>query len=239
MAKGHELLQQLLHRDIGSRTLSLPLYYILLVIPTVLYTIIILLPYTAIIREIGIGGDRVEELLNCGRGKFDANFLSRALEFAIQMDSAINVGKVALACPSNVTSDLKPYVMLAEREQKCHARAMLLLISAAMSGDNEILNYLSLIVLDDGLYCDRFSVYVRSNEPIRIAQQNDQIQMMNELLMKTDVYPDEGYICWTELQLCELNISLLRKISWVRQLKLSQNSFTTLPQEMCEYLTQV
>ena len=27
MAKGHELLQQLLHRGIGSRTLSLPLYY--------------------------------------------------------------------------------------------------------------------------------------------------------------------------------------------------------------------
>ena len=31
MAKGHELLQQLLHRDTGSRTLSLSLYYILLV----------------------------------------------------------------------------------------------------------------------------------------------------------------------------------------------------------------
>ena len=30
MVKGHELLQQLLHRGIGSRTLSLPLYYILL-----------------------------------------------------------------------------------------------------------------------------------------------------------------------------------------------------------------
>ena len=30
MAKGHELSQQLLHSGIGSRTLSLPLYYILL-----------------------------------------------------------------------------------------------------------------------------------------------------------------------------------------------------------------
>ena len=32
MAKGHELSQQLLHRGIGSKILSLPLYYILLVI---------------------------------------------------------------------------------------------------------------------------------------------------------------------------------------------------------------
>ena len=32
MARGHELLQQLLHRGIGSRTLSLPLYYILLML---------------------------------------------------------------------------------------------------------------------------------------------------------------------------------------------------------------
>ena len=31
MAKGHELLQQLLHRGIGSRTRSFPLYYILLI----------------------------------------------------------------------------------------------------------------------------------------------------------------------------------------------------------------
>ena len=34
VVKGHELLQQLLHRVIGSRTLSLSLYYILLVTPS-------------------------------------------------------------------------------------------------------------------------------------------------------------------------------------------------------------
>ena len=185
----------------------------------------------------GIGGDKVEELLNHGKGKFDANFLNQALEFAIRMDSVVNIGKVALAFPSNV--NLKPCIMLAEREEKHHAHAMLLLISAALSGDNEILNYLSLIVVDNGLYCDRCSVYVRSNEPIKIAQQNDQVQVMHELLMKTNVYPDEGYVCWKELQLCKLNISLLRRISWVRQLTLSQNSLTTLPKEMCKYLTQV
>ena len=39
MAKGHELLQQLLHRGIGSRTLSLSLYYILLMIITILHTL--------------------------------------------------------------------------------------------------------------------------------------------------------------------------------------------------------
>ena len=151
------------------------------------------------------------------------------------MDSGISVGKIALVHPENI----KQCIKLAEREKKHHAHAMLLMIMAALSGDSEILNNLSLTADEYGLYCDKFSVYVRSNEPIKIAQQNNQIQVMNELLMKTDVCPDEGYVYWTELQLCELDISLLRKISWVRKLRLSRNSFTNLPKEMYEYLTQV
>ena len=184
--------------------------------------------------------------MNHGKEKFDAKFLSQALEFAIRMDSASDVGKVALVCswPSNI--NLEQCIVLAEREEKHHAHTMLLLVTAALSGVKEILHQISFEPAKEhrnaAVVCccsDLFSVNVSTRVPIEIAQQNNQIQVMNELLMMTDVYPDEGYICWGGLQLQKLDLSLLMRISWVRKLILSRNKLTILPQEINEYLQQV
>ena len=201
--------------------------------------------YTAILQEIGIGGERVEELLYRGRGKLDVQFLNQALEFAAKLDSDINVAKVALARPAN----FKQCATLAETEEKHHAHVMLLLIMAALSGEREILNHLLLEPVHEIkeenteqlplIHCGLFSVNVSINVPIEIAQQNNQVQVIDELLMKTNVYSEEGYVCWRGLQLRELNISLLSKIDWVKKLWLSRNKITSLPQEMGEYLKQV
>ena len=184
----------------------------------------------------------MEELLNRGKGKLDVQFLNEALEFATQMDSDISVGKVALAGPVN----FKQCIMLAEREGKHHAHVMLLMIMAAISGDKEILNHLHLepayedyTELLSLVHCGLFSVNVSVNVPIEIAQQNNKIQVIDELLMKTNVNPEEGYVYWIGLQLRELYKSLLRKIYWVKKLRLARNKLTALPQEMGEYLKQV
>ena len=173
-------------------------------------------------------------------------FLNQALEFATQKDSDVNIGKIALAGPANI----KQCIMLAERDRKHRAHVMLLMIMAALSGDKDILNRLSLEPVQNEfeenntellslVHCRLFSVNVSSKVPIEIAQQSNQIQITNELLMKTNVYPDEEYVCWRGLQLRELDISLLKKIHWVKKLGLSRNRITTLPQEMGMYLRQV
>ena len=69
--------------------------------------------------------------------------------------------------------------------------------------------------------------------------QSNQIQVINELLMKANVYPDEGYVHWRGLQLCQVDMSSLREIYWVKMLNLSRNKLTILPEELGDYLKQV
>ena len=125
---------------------------------------------------------------------------------------------------------------------------MLLLIAAALSGDKEVLNHLLLESIqyisykEDILplvYYGLLSVTVSSDAPIEIARQNNQPHMMYELLMKTNVYPEEGCVYWIRLQLRELNISLLKRIYWVKTLRLSRNKLITLSEGINKYLKQV
>jgi GTPase SAR1 family protein len=71
------------------------------------------------------------------------------------------------------------------------------------------------------------------------AIQSNQIRVMNELLMKANEYPDKGHVHWRGLQLCDVDTPLLREIYWVKQLNLSRNNLTTLPEESGDYLKQV
>ena len=77
-----------------------------------------------------------------------------------------------------------------------------------------------------------------ANYPHETLQSN-QIQVLNEFLMKENVYPDEGHVHWRGLQLCHVDTSLLREIYWVKKLNLSRNKLTTLPEELGDYLKQV
>ena len=201
--------------------------------------------HAVIIQEIGIGGERVEELLNQNKGKLDVQFLNQALEFATRMDSDVNIGTISLFHVGN-NNDC---IQLAEREGKHRAYVMLSLIAAALSGNIESINRLSLEPYleeynesDDPLslvHCDLFSIDVSSKVPIEIAQQSDQIKVVNELLLRTNVCPDEGYVYWVGLQLQAVDVALLQEIHWVKKLRLARNKLATLPEEMKYYLQQV
>ena len=195
-------------------------------------------------QEIGINGERVEELLNHGKGKLSVKCLNQALELATRMDSDTNISKIASVHSANISKCIK----IAETTEKRHAHALLLLIRTALSGDMEALNYLSLESVQYRSYnedilplvhCGLLSVTVSNDVPIEMARQNNQTQLMHELLMKTNVYPKEGCIHWIGLQLRELSMLLLKRISWVKNLRLSRNKLATLPDDIDKYLNQV
>ena len=198
-----------------------------------------LVTYTnaVIIQEIGIGGERVEGLLNQNKEKLDVQFLNQALEFATRMDGDVNIGAISLFHVENI----KQCIELAEREGKHRAYVMLSLIAAALSGNKESINHLSLKPgeNEDSVHCDLLSVDVSSKVPIEIAQQSDQIKIVNQFLLRTNVCPDEGYVYWVGLQLQAVGVALLREIHWVRKLRLARNKLTTLPEELKYYLRQV
>ena len=75
--------------------------------------------------------------------------------------------------------------------------------------------------------------------PIEIARQNHHVAVMEELLLKTDVNQEEGTVYWHGLRLLVLDVSWLRKIHWVKRLRLGRNGFRQLPDEMGVYLKQV
>ena len=75
--------------------------------------------------------------------------------------------------------------------------------------------------------------------PIEIARRNQHVQVREELLLKTDVNQEEGYVYWHGLRLLNLEVPWLRRINWVKCLRLARNGFTTLPNDMGNYLKQV
>ena len=81
-------------------------------------------------------------LLNRAMGKLEPQFLNQALKAAIQMDGDVNVGNIVLSGPVDITEGIK----FAEKGGKPHAKAMLMLIMAAQTGDGNILNQLCLKV---------------------------------------------------------------------------------------------
>ena len=66
-----------------------------------------------------------------------------------------------------------------------------------------------------------------------------QRQVREELLLKTGVNQNEGYVCWHGLHLLKIDISLLSRITWVKTLRLSRNGIESLPLELSCYLKQV
>ena len=172
------------------------------------------------------------------------------------MDNDVNIGIISLFHVENI----KQCIYLAEKEGKHRAYVMLSLIAAALSGNMESINHLSLkpasekenqvySYLDEYfdndplslIHCGLFSINVSSKVPIEIAQQNNRIKIVNKLLLMINVCPDEGqrYVYWVGLQLQTIHIALLQKINWVKRLRLSRNKLTTLPEDLDYCLGQV
>ena len=143
---------------------------------------------------------------------------------------------------------------IAIRERKPHSRAMLLLVKAGITGNKSIIQKLfgdavsNPSSLDPREFNDDqfaevqqavLSGKVSTVVPIEIAHRNGNNQVRKELLLKTDVNQEEGSVFWHGLRLLSLDISWLRRISWVKRLRLARNGFKSLPQEMGRYLKQV
>ena len=211
-------------------------------------TFICIKSFTEIIREVENNGNKVTELLKNGADSLEPGCLDRALKAAVKNDNQLNVGKLVIKGAKELQLCLK----YAKDERKPHARAMLLLIIAAQRGDKAIIQKLfgepapglqNKQDYEDDAFDDVQKVMLSGNistvVPIEIARRNGQSLVREELLLKTDVNQEEGYVYWHSLCLLQLENAWLRKIAWVKKLRLARNGFKCLPPEMGIYLKQV
>ena len=167
---------------------------------------------------------------------------------ATQNDNHFNIGKLVRKGAKNLEDCLE----FAQRQNKPYAHAMLMLIKAASSGNKAIVQKLfgGTVDPDDsskdlhGMGFAEVQRAVLSGKistmvPIEIARRNGHLQVLEELLLKTEVNQEEGYVYWHGLRLLQLEVSWLRWINWVKRLRLARNGFKTLPNDMGDYLKQV
>ena len=206
--------------------------------------------FLEIIKEVKNNGDKLTELLRHGAGQLEPDCFNRALVVATRNDNHHNIGKLILKGATNLVECLE----IATVEKKPHSRAILLLIRASISGNKNVVKKLfndptaNVSKLDPKEFNDDqfpdvqravLSGKVSTVVPIEIARLKGNANVREELLIRTDVNQEEGYIYWHGLRLLSLESSWLRKISWVKQLRLARNGFKSLPPEMGMYLKQV
>ena len=209
---------------------------------------VILLPLSLaeIIKEVENNGDKLTELLHSNTDQLEPNCLDRALMAATQNDNHFSIGKLVVKGAKNLEECLE----YSQRNNKPHARAMLMLIKAASTGNKAIVQKLFGETVDkadrdfsDAGFSDVqeavLSGKVSTVVPIEIARRNHHVQIREELLLKTDVNQEEGYVYWHGLRLLNLEVPWLRRINWVKRLRLARNDFKTLPNDMGNYLKQV
>ena len=175
-------------------------------------------------------------------------YLNRALKAAVKNDNHLNIGKLIVKGSTTISECLR----YAKNARKPHARAMLLLIKAAQTGDVAIVQKLfgepapglqnPQEYEDDGFGQVQEAVLsgnISTVVPIEIARRNQHHDVREDLLLRTDVNEEEGYVYWHGLRLLQLDITWLRKITWVKKIRLARNGFKSLPQDIGTHLKQV
>ena len=189
-------------------------------------------------------GPKINELLKTPLNLLEDDCINQALLVAVENGSCSNVGKLILRGATNIDQALEE----SRRLQQILVTASLLVIKAAMKNDQTLVlklygeptqetgtliedNLIELqnIVRNDG---------VKSVVPIEIARRKNSSDVREELLLRTDVDKERGTVLWFGLHLVKIEISWLRKIHWVQELKLARNELTSLPPEMGNYLKQ-
>ncbi len=195
--------------------------------------------------EVEGNGDNPTEL---NADQLEPDSLKWALTAAVNKDNHFNVGKLIVKGADNIDDCLR----LAKENRKPHARAMLLLVKATLEGNKNLVLKLfgepapglqdAREYQDDGFPDVQKAVVsgkVSTVVPIEIARRNGHTTVREELLLRTNVNQEEGTVYWNGLRLLILDVSLLRKIHWVKRLRLASNGFRQLPNEMGTYLKQV
>ena len=212
------------------------------------FVVIISYFQTEIIKEVENNGDMLTELLRSNIDHLEPNCLDRALMAATVNDNHYNIGKLVVKGAKNLEECLD----YAQRNKKPHSCAMLMLIKAAATGNKAIVLKLFGGTVDkqdnvqESCHEDFTNVQkavlsgkVTTVVPIEIARRNGHLQVREELLLKTDVNQEDGYVYWHGLRLLQLEVSWLRRINWVKRLRLARNGFRSLPNDMGNYLKQV
>ena len=193
-----------------------------------------------------INGPKLNELLKLPLRLLEDNCINQALLAAVESGKPSSVGKLILRGATNVDEALAM-----SRNLRQHAvTAKLLVIKAAMMNDKILVLKLCgenvkeetkvPLTEDDDLAELQTAVnnIVKMVVPIEIARWNNALAVREELLLKTDVNKDSGVVLWFGLNLKQLEVSWLRRIYWVKKLRLARNNFVSLPPEMGNYLKQ-
>ena len=100
-----------------------------------------------IIKEVETNGDGLTELLRFNTEQLEPQCLNAALKAAVSNDNHYNVGKLIVKGADKIKESLKQSL----DEKKPHARAMLLLVHAAMEGNrNLVLRLFGELATNDG-----------------------------------------------------------------------------------------
>ena len=203
-----------------------------------------------IIKEVETDGSRLTELLQQESEQLEEDCLPRALKAATLKDNPSSIGKLIVKGANNIDECID----IAICEGLHQSRAMLLLVKAAITGNKSIIQKLfgdavtNSSSLDPRVFDDDefhkvqdaiSSGKVTTVVPIELARRREKALVREELLVKTDVNKVDGYVFWHGLRLLTLEISWLRRISWVKRFRLAKNGFKTLPSEMGASLKQV
>ena len=205
--------------------------------------------HAEIIKEVKNNSEKLHTLFE-KHDSIHLSCLNHALKVAVDNDNPTNVGILVANGAGNISDSLQ----YAEKMNKPRARAMLMLIGAAQTGDNGVVkNLLDELVhgvlskskeedkhkLGGGVQKAVLPGNISPIVPLDIARQNGQDLVREEILLKTSVNQGEGYVYWNELKLLHFNVSWLEKITWVKHLRLAGNSLKILPPEIGTYLKQV
>ena len=201
-----------------------------------------------IIREARNNGPKLGELLKTPPNQLEDDCLNFALLAAVENGSPNNPMKLILRGATNIDEALAK-----SRNLKKHkVTAALLIIKAAIVNDRILVIKLyggnirgqetKVPLLREDNFVE-LQAAVSSNSiktviPIEISRRNKASAVREELLLRTGVDKNNGTVLWFGLRLMELEISWLRKIFWVKTLKLARNEFASLPTEMGNYLKQ-
>jgi len=202
-----------------------------------------------LVREVSRDGDRVGEILKSLSGRaLEKEVLSKCLVSAVRNDNSVNIGKLVV----KGAKDFHQCLEIAIKAKKLKARAMLMLIIAAATGDIMIVQHLYGETVEDSSLCKDWFLDDNFREVQKIVQNGDvstvvAIEMARRygnplvreaLVLKTDVQEEEGVVLWHGLRLLRVEESWLEKISWVKTLRLARNGLRVLPDNVGNYLKQ-
>ena len=206
-----------------------------------------------IIRAVKKDSPNLDKLLKTPRDDLEPDCLQRALMVAVEGRNPGSAGK--LISKGKDTVNIEAALIRAKEIHAYAVQALLLMVMAAYTDDFHLVLALfgenghsssspmvGKVVKDPDFPHIQAAVKngeVLTHVPIDIARRKNSIQTREELLMRTDVRKADSTVSWFGLRLTELEIAWLKRIKWVEKLRLAQNSFSTLPPQMGNFMKHV